>query len=744
MKKIFFLTIVCFFFLELLGQSKSPLDYNPEHAKFKAIVQMNYCVSAMTSMIENQSLDVLQKESDRLLNNLTLTEVVGMPEIQRFRNDLINAVSNFEITAEERSLTKRVMSLKRDALKWDALSNAMSSPMVLTQSSNLAQGVFYTLLTAARSAVEYKKSSGELDIEELKAMWTLREEDMKEIRNLRLEAFQNTVKLYEKYSLSETDRLTEETAKEYITYLSEPNNKKKLRVLLDNAGKFYMLPSYYYHVGMTYLDLNQYAKAKPYLDKYLDLYSKAPIFRYDEMSGCVALAKLANEQNLSFQAAEVLINKAIKNLPNNSAAIMQCALVYITKFKMVSKGLNLIRVGIDNPRASDKDLLIMLASKLMTLAKLYPEYDDLLHAVDASSNIDLGTYMIYLVNTGASWGQIQKYLSFEDESYRNFTLIGTHLNNALKIKTNENIVTSLNSARIYIETHSNDEIVIRQLKFKQEGWLSMDDINKVDCFEKNKDKGLMYSFVESVDKKNKLFVLRKDIDVNSLKNDSKFPRSSEFTLNQNDIDDLVDFCNDNPRPKAPRLICSPDKEVSGELRVSSKKLLAKNLSSKEISFLKSRCGIAIAPNVSLKERYNNPIKYVGRVEDAYLPFHSGKMSGDYLRIRFNDGTTLMYKYNDDTKKLDPYLYVNVSDHTPKFTYSKIAISEACNVDNRISQPDDTQTLLLVKDDGTIESVSGLLIDTTPWYVPNSVKQWLKDVVKEENKVMMINIDDLKF
>lgn len=686
MKKSVFLIAFIFAFFNLIGQSNSPLDYNPKVSNYKVISQMNYCINAMTNIINNQSMDVLQKESDRLRNNLTITEVVDIPEIQHFRTKLMNATANFEINEEEKLLTKRVTSLKRDIQKWDALSNALSSPMILTQSSNLAQGVFYSLLTVARTAVEYKKTSGELDIEELKAMWLLRKDNLVQIRDLRTQAFNYTTELFKKYHLSENDRLTEKDVESYSLYLSEPNHQKRLRQLLDNGHKLYVIPSYYYHVGMTYLDLKQYDKAKPYFDKYLDLYSKAPIFRYDEMSGCIALAKLSNEKNLPLQTAENLINIALKNLPNNSAASLQCALFYITKYKKVDKGLNILRAGIDNPESSDKELLLMAAAKLLPQAKIYPHYSELKKSIEDADKLDITTYLTYAINSDASWNQIQKKIQFSNEDYRNLTLIGTHLNNRVETLLDPKIVCNPTKIGVYIETHSDGEINIRQLSQNLEGSFTIDEIYDVPCFKANKDKGLAYIFVEAI-VPNNLYVLKKDLNLNEIK-EQKFQGRDNFSLIESDFNDIVEFCEEHPRSDGKtKLISSPNKNSSGSLVVKS-------------SIQGNASLLALFPTYQLTGTSAPKITFVGDVKSAYLPFHSTGMKGDYLRIRLIDGTSIMYKYNEDVKKLVPYLYVTICDGKPKFSYTSLAISEETNRINIVNAPWRGGSILFVGDDDT--------------------------------------------
>lgn len=48
------------------------------------IAQMNSCVNTLTNIINNQSMAVLEHESDQLLNNLTVKHMVGLDDIAQF------------------------------------------------------------------------------------------------------------------------------------------------------------------------------------------------------------------------------------------------------------------------------------------------------------------------------------------------------------------------------------------------------------------------------------------------------------------------------------------------------------------------------------------------------------------------------------------------------------------------------------------------------------------------------------
>lgn len=386
------------------------------------LAQMNYCITSLTNIIHNKSMHVLEHESNQLLNNLTIEQIIGLYEINDFRLELLDAVSRFEITEEERSLLRRLQSIKKDNLKWNALSNALNPTLLLTGGTPPKMGpqlAFQVLLTATRSVVEYNTIGNEQKMEELSAMWDLRKEDLKTISETRRTALNIIFNLYNKYHLSEDGRLTEASASLFSTITSESDAIKRIRLLEDNRKLYYKMAPFYYHLGMAYVDAGVYQKAKVNFDKYLELYAKAPILRYDEMSGCIALTKLIYEEKLSPLDKMKLIDMSLTNLPGNSTAVLQCAMVYLYDLRDEKKGLQLIRAGLDDPNASDKNILFLAASQFYPILAKHPSIlSEITSSFEIEKNINLESYLSFLANSDENaWSEISKTLSFNNRHY---------------------------------------------------------------------------------------------------------------------------------------------------------------------------------------------------------------------------------------------------------------------------------------------------------------------------------------
>ena len=537
MRKILLLLVVIISTVTTYGQNMA----NKENV----INQMNYCINSLTNIIHNKSMPVLDHESDQLVNNLTMEQIIGLYEINNFRTDLMDAIGRFGITEEERKIMRRIQSIKRDNMKWSALSNALSPTMLLTGNGPGfgPQMAFQTLLTAVRSVVEYKTMQGEQNIEELQAMWDLRKEDLQTIIDLRKSAQGIIFELYNKYKLSENDRLTESTATLLNEYLTETDAAKRVRILQDNYKTYSKIPEYYYHLGMAYVDCNNYASAKQVFQVYLNMYNKAPILRYDERSGCIALTMLTYDKTLNAAEKEKLIETAINNLPSNSAAILQCAMVYIYELRNYEKGFQLLRAGLDDPKATDRDLLFMAAANLIPCLNANSKtYKAICDTFLNSQYISLDSYLTFQIYSHKdAWQYINDVLAFSEYTKRTwYTLwLGKKFKQSFCLTIPENISYDSNDILVYLEDHSDDMLTIRQLSPEYLNSISEDDINDVNCFKSNKN--LKYLFVETIIPGT--YKLKEDIDLEKIK-DETYPRLSEFTLTEDDIEDIIDFCKD--------------------------------------------------------------------------------------------------------------------------------------------------------------------------------------------------------
>ncbi len=532
---------LCFVF-PLKGFAQSN---NSTPSKEMVIAQMNYCINSLSNIINNKSMVVLDHETDMLLNNLTIEHVSNLYDVVNFRSELVDKLGDLKITEEERNILKRVNEMKRSALMWQSLSGALSPTMLLTSGGVGPQMAFMVALSAARSVVEYKSAQSEQNIGELQALWELRKNDLRDYIELRKSAIDLEYKLYSKYNLKESDRLTESTALTFQQICSEPDAQKRLRLLEHNKETYSHLLEYPYFVGMAYIDLGQYEEAKPYFTEYLQRYKKTPIFRYDEKSGCIALAMLTYDTKLSTDESLDLINKVLKNLPNVGAAAITCILKYIV-LNMPQNAYKLLCSSIDNPDMDNKDLMLMMASELITDIKKYPSiYQSIESAIENTNLLDLNGLLAYSIadDPVAFFGECKNYISFNKVCYHPWYHFGgllgkPRIKKSFQLNIPSKYLFNIRDIYVYVESVDDGNMVIRQYAQSYKDGIPLKKIYKKGCFKANPN--LLYLFMDPLID-GEYYIVKQGLDYSKIQS-GEFPGLSEYTLTDSDLKDIVKFC----------------------------------------------------------------------------------------------------------------------------------------------------------------------------------------------------------
>lgn len=455
-------------------------------SKEQVIAQMNYCINSITNITNHNSISLLEHETDQLVNNLTMEQVVGLYEVQSFRGTMIEKIGALQINEEEKELMKRIQEMERKNLLYQSISNSLNPTLLLTGGgNNPKQLAFMAFITMARTAVEYKSTSNEADIKELETMWKYRKTEITAFTDLRKEALELVYKLFQKYNLNESDRLTEATATLFSQIIAETDPHTRIRKLLDNRSTFQSVADYYYHLGMAYIDADNYSEGESYLDKYISLYSKAPIFRHDEKTGCVALTKLAIDKDLTSKDIINLTTSAIENLPNNGPAIIQSVLaLYDADEKEMA--FNLLRSGIDNDLVSDKDALVMLATKLIPDIRKFPSsMEQITAAIKHCEGLSINSYLPFIINSGQT-------------DYLEELTDVVSINNDGEIVVGKNYKADVSSIIIQKERHNDNSAVIQPCSISYSNEIPEKEINRKLKFLKSADPDLIHIFFENV------------------------------------------------------------------------------------------------------------------------------------------------------------------------------------------------------------------------------------------------------
>lgn len=496
-------------------------------SKEQVISQMNYCINSITNVIHYKSMPLLEHEIDQLLNNLTMEQIVGLYEVQSFRSTMIEKISALQITEEEKEVMKRVQEMKRENLLYQSISNSLNPTLLLTGGGNNAkQLAFMAIVSVARAAVEYKSASNEADIEELQAMWKYRKADLENFAELRQKALDLVYDLFQKYGLNERDRLTEATSTLFSQIIAEEDPHARVRKLLDNRRTFQGTADYYYYLGMAYTDIDNYSIGKKYLDQYLAMYAKAPIFRYDEKTGCIALSRLAFENELSRSEVINLVNTAIDNLPNNGPALIQAVLA-LSNIGENERAFNLLRSGIDNNQVSDKDALVMLATKLLPSMRKYPSsLSQMTAAIKHCIGLSINSYLPFIVNAYPTsfWTELDNVIKINGD----------------EIEINSRYTADISSLSVQKEVHKKACLDIYPCKTTFSNAISTKKINKKFKFLKSNPEQI-FIFFDAIPGDGDMYKVKANLDYQKVI-DGDYPGMSSPYIVEKDRNKLAKFC----------------------------------------------------------------------------------------------------------------------------------------------------------------------------------------------------------
>lgn len=559
-------------FLAVMSFAQGEVGSIPEDASISStsdkdkqmlIEQLHICKSSLTKIIHHSSMEVYNHEVDQLLNNLRIKEIsdLGYIEVQNFREDLLDELNKLQLNEEERDLMKKVNEMERDAMKWDAFSNALNPTLLMVGGGSpqqmISQLAFNIGVTAVRSMVEYKSAGSAQDINELKERFEIRKRDLESFKKLRVDAMKLEHKLYNRFGkdlkLAEFDRTTEEDEDNFVKTISLPNAYSRIANMENDHFKhlFGKFVDYDYYLGMAYLD-NQTAKdsAKAFkiLNHFVDKAVKTPLYRKDEKLGSAALVLMPQDRS---KKVVNLIKIVEANLPTNGAALVQCAATYFELAEKIhpeyeKEGLKILMRVVNDVSVSDnKNLAFLLLVNRYESVKKFGLENKFYNTVKGTENLDFTPYINYLwhykVETlknerdfitikPSEKGFCKKMLRWNcDDFYFDITL-----------ELSKNFRFNLNEVQMYTEmyNHKSGNLNVTQYKIEEKNLFSLRELRESkaeDFFESNPD--AIYFFVKTV-VPDSLYTVNESLKESEIKDCSIFQHKFEC---EEDGDDLVKF-----------------------------------------------------------------------------------------------------------------------------------------------------------------------------------------------------------
>ena len=425
-------------FILLLSAITNVLMFAQPMEKEVVALQMNSCVASLTNLNDSPSLTIYERERRQLTDYLSKEGMVNIPEITELREKMLGTIYQLKITQEERAVLKKVNSIAKDAQKWEAISNGLSQIMVMvpvgmtgnmvsqsgTKAGNpyalVAQVAFTTLLTAARSLVDYNLINNRQQSEEEIAFWNIRKQDLQNYAWLNTEAYKTINDIFRNYGLADNMEVQPAQMTEFNRIITEPDAKKRSIKLKDCADSYKYLNDYYYYLGMAFFEQKEYSSAEYNFNKYIENAKKTHLFKVDDKLGCIYLAKLTYLHETSQENIAKYINLAIENLPHNGAAYIQCATAYYALLGDSKSAFQLLRKALYDDEITDKESVLLTICEWLPAIKESTLYDEIKSSVIESINdnedrISLNSYLNFFINCddNDAWNTVERLVSIE-------------------------------------------------------------------------------------------------------------------------------------------------------------------------------------------------------------------------------------------------------------------------------------------------------------------------------------------
>lgn len=294
----------------------------------KAIALINYYINTASSLEQSPSIEFCENKRNEILSNLKKSQFNNIPELKKALDELNNTLLGVEINEMDRAVYMQVAQLKRKNQNLQAVGNALSTPMSIFNGPSAGLNA---ILTLARTGVDLAIAKREQQIEDKEAMWDfdkINKETIGRLVNVIHSAASNYAS-FNSYSRNFPEKaiLNPTTAKEYNTALAAPRVRDMVD-FLENQDNYKVLYDYDYHLGMGYIDLGEYDKAKKYFNAFLAK-SHNSIFVVDSKIGMVAMTRLLYEQNSINENEALYLIKKMIGTSNNEGHLAYNDMAYI-------------------------------------------------------------------------------------------------------------------------------------------------------------------------------------------------------------------------------------------------------------------------------------------------------------------------------------------------------------------------------------------------------------------------------
>ena len=499
------------------------------------IAHLNHYLNIIHSLKQNKDLQYLYYVQEELEENISYEN--NNEELKTLRTEIFKAAKGLEINKRERDIYKQIRHLTEKNQKMVSLNNALSSMSYLITTSNMngsgattnivkgaSKGVAVataaaagttaavaggaaiapvalavavpTILILARSGVDYVASQRELEKSEILEEWKFTKEELKLMEELSITKMDAISNLSNIYNITGDDRIRDNLLDDFYSVLSDSCIQNRINKFTESDSKKYeIIPDYYYYLGMDYVSVGDYDKAKPLFDKYHELSDNIKLLQNNEKLGLIAMVQIAYESDE--KEIDKLANKITEHLPNNEMGYLACIYKYL-ELGNLDKAYNTLSLGLKNI-TEQNDILVEFAMRNINSIKNHEKYSNIYRYILNYDHISLSYKLIceYLIN-----GQISsphEIFEITDGSWYNFNICSSK--NCVLAEDTIEITKSIGVNHFPYKVEQNF-ITREDLVNKYD---ELEDMNEKDC-----TKFLSY-FYTPIDREGERFITRRNL-----------------------------------------------------------------------------------------------------------------------------------------------------------------------------------------------------------------------------------------
>lgn len=538
------------------------------------IAHLNHYLNIIHSLNNNKDLSYLTYIKEQLYDNIS--DENSIEELDKLRTEIYDAVAALEINKREKDIYEQIRYLTIKNQKMASLNTALSNMSYLITSNGingsngLAVGrtmvggtaaggavVFSKALSAsvpaililARAGVDYVASQRELKKSAILEEWKFKKTELEKMADLSMKNMTKKSEIYRKYELKDSNCINNILLEDFYNVLGDTIIKRRIKKFTESDSKKYeIIPDYFYYLGMDYVAVGEYLKAKPLFDKYHEYSEKTKVLKNDEKLGLIAMAQIAYESDE--KEVDKLAEKIKGHLPNNEMGYLACIYKYL-ELGNQDKAYEYLSLGLSKT-GERNGILIEFAmrnmSSIMAYKETYSEMYD--NYILKSEHLSLSNRLIceYYVH-----GTINEPNSIFEITGGNWYSFNIKSNKCILVEDSIKIFKQWGKSRFSYSIKKN-VVSLESL---------LDDYDKLEELEDKELRKFISYFYTSIDEREEKFITRRNL--NDKNERLKFLPNNGSDKNNPVMDDLMSLLEPVPSEKALKFIDKFYKDACGRI-----------------------------------------------------------------------------------------------------------------------------------------------------------------------------------